>query len=90
MASYSFTFDKTVFDDEALTSEAAGPFNVKSSIRLPKGIYYTASTVYVGTAKNDAGDTLYTVTFNSTDHLVAHPDDAAIKVIDKDLGAVYS
>ena len=66
---HSFSFDKTVYSDAALTTEAKGPFKVPSTTELPKGIYYS-NTEYTGTGKNDLGDVLWTVRFTYPDHVV--------------------
>ena len=90
MSHRTLDFDKDVYDDAALTSVAEGPFSVTSSTILPYGIYFTPNTVYVGTSKNNIGDILYTVTFNSTDNVTAHPEDATINITSTALGAVYA
>lgn len=90
MGSRTLEFDKTVYDDVELTSVATGPFSVHSSTILPYGIYYTPNTVYVGTSRNDNDGILYTVTFNSTDNVNPHPEDATINVVSTASGAVYA
>ena len=83
------TFDKPVYNDPELTEEATGPFHISSSTILPYGIYYTPDTEYTGISKNTKGETMYTVTFNSTDNVAPHTDDSTINTTSLSLGAVY-
>ena len=78
---HSLSFDKTVYSDAELTTEASGPFSVPSTTVLPEDIYYS-DTEYVGTGKNSLGNTLWTVRFTYPDHV----EDSTISI---DTGAVY-
>jgi len=66
---HSLSFDKPVYKDSGLTIEATGPFDIGSTTRLPKSIYFS-NTEYIATGKNTVGDTLWTVRFTYPNNFV--------------------